>query len=49
MSDTVHVVPDVQRASERDIERATPSRSLSPIVVAVASGFPGCTGRRAGG
>jgi putative radical SAM enzyme (TIGR03279 family) len=40
MSHTVHVDADVQRASERDIERATPSRSLAPIVVAVAAGSP---------
>jgi putative radical SAM enzyme (TIGR03279 family) len=40
MSHTVHVDADVQRASERDIERAMPSRSLAPIVVAVATGSP---------
>jgi putative radical SAM enzyme (TIGR03279 family) len=44
MSTTVHVDPDVstppQRASERDIERAAPSRSLAPLVVSVAPGSP---------
>ena len=40
MSDTVHVDPDVLRASERDIERAAPSRSLAPVVVAVTPGSP---------
>jgi putative radical SAM enzyme (TIGR03279 family) len=40
MSDTVHVAPDVRRATEREIDRATPSRSLAPVVVAVAAGSP---------
>jgi putative radical SAM enzyme (TIGR03279 family) len=40
MSHTVRVAADVQRASERDVERATPSRSLAPIVVAVTAGSP---------
>lgn len=44
MSHTVHVDPDVhaarERASEREIERATPSRSLAPVVVAVTTGSP---------
>ena len=42
MSDTVNVDLDVptppQRVSERDIERAAPSRSLAPVVVSVARG-----------
>ena len=44
MSDTVNVDHDVptqtQRASARDIERAAPSRSLAPVVVAVTAGSP---------
>ncbi|HSP29167.1 MAG TPA: DUF512 domain-containing protein, partial [Ilumatobacteraceae bacterium] len=49
MSDTVHVEPDVRRATEREIERATPSRSLAPVVVAVAPGSPAAeAGVRAG-
>ena len=41
MSDIVHDVPNLmQRAGERDIERAAPSRSLAPVVVAVTAGSP---------
>ena len=40
MSHTVHVDPDVRRATEREIERAAPSRSLAPVVVGVAAGSP---------
>src|SRR6056297_110847 len=43
MSDTVGVdlgVVTPQRAGEREIERAAPSRSLAPVVVAVSAGSP---------
>jgi len=36
MSDTVHA----QRATDREIDRAAPSRSLAPVVVAVTAGSP---------
>jgi len=49
MSDTVSVHHDVQRASEREIERAAPSRSLAPVVVSVSAGSPAAgVGVRAG-
>ncbi|HUS41604.1 MAG TPA: DUF512 domain-containing protein [Ilumatobacteraceae bacterium] len=40
MSDTVQADNAIARVSELEIERATPSRSLAPIVVAVTEGSP---------
>jgi C-terminal processing protease CtpA/Prc len=40
MSDTTYVDADAQRVSEREIAQATPSRSLSPVVVSVTAGSP---------
>ena len=49
MSDTVSVHRDAERASEREIERATPSRSLAPVVVSVSADSPAAAvGVRAG-
>ena len=49
MSGTLHTERDAEREIEREIARAIPSRSLAPIVVAVADGSPAdVAGVRAG-
>jgi putative radical SAM enzyme (TIGR03279 family) len=49
MSDTVSVHRDVERANEREIERAAPSGSLAPVVLSVSDGLPAAAvGVRAG-
>ncbi len=40
MSDTTRVLSDDRRASEHEIQRAAPSRSLAPVVVSVTAGSP---------
>ncbi len=42
MSDTVSVRrrTTMRRVTEREIERASPSRSLAPVVVSVTTGSP---------
>ncbi len=40
MSDNTRVLSDASRATEHEIRRAAPSRSLAPVVVSVTAGSP---------